>query len=79
MMEVHLRMCEIQDKHMFKKRFSNQVPSILINDKKDRVPNPKPQGGKGGGLESKKPNFDKSVKKHMGKCLVVTNNCFGFG
>ena len=40
---------EIQDNSKFKKRFLNQVLSNFSNANKDTVPNPKPQGGKGGG------------------------------
>ncbi|XP_015078722.1 uncharacterized protein LOC107022637 [Solanum pennellii] len=46
---------------------------------KDRVYNPKPQGVKGGGLQSEKPNCAKCGKRHMGKCLVETDNCFSCG
>lgn len=70
---------EIQDKPKFKKRFTNQVPSNFQKSNKDRVSNPKPQWGKGGGSQSEKPNCAKCGKRHMNKCLVGTNSFFGCG
>ena len=50
MMEVLIRVTfGIQVKPNLKKRFYKQVPSNFSKDNKDTVPNPKPQGGKGGG------------------------------
>ncbi|XP_049381553.1 uncharacterized protein LOC125846146 [Solanum stenotomum] len=44
---------------------------------KDRVPNPKPQGGNGSG--SLVSTCAKCGRKHKGKCLAGTNACFGCG
>ena len=41
--------------------------------------NPNSQEGKGGGSQDEKPIFAKYGKKHLVKCLVGTNNCFGCG
>ena len=45
--------------------------------KKDRVSNPKPQGGDGGGFSLS--TCAKCVKKHEGKCLARADGCFGTG
>ena len=43
---------EIQDNLRFKKRFSNKIPFNVLRNNKERVPNPKPQGGKCHGSQS---------------------------
>ena len=47
----------IQDKPKFKKIFSNHVPSSFPKANKDRISNPKPQGGNVCGSSSESPNF----------------------
>ncbi|XP_049372827.1 uncharacterized protein LOC125837798 [Solanum verrucosum] len=44
---------------------------------KDRVSNPKPQEGNGGG--SSLSSYSKCGRKHKGKCLAGSNACFGCG
>ena len=46
---------------------------------KDRVSNPKSQGGIGANLPSEKPICTKCSNKQMGECLLEMDNCFGFG
>ncbi|XP_015078422.1 uncharacterized protein LOC107022276 [Solanum pennellii] len=46
---------------------------------KDGVSNPKPQGGKVGGLSNESPNCAKCSKRNLGKCLMGLTNCFGCG
>lgn len=61
---------EIQDKRKFKKRFYDQVPTKFPKNNKDRVFNPKTQGGRSGNSPSAKPTCTKCGKKHIGECLV---------
>ncbi|XP_049405109.1 uncharacterized protein LOC125868525 [Solanum stenotomum] len=60
----------------FKKRSSNQ-DSPIVN--KDRVSNPKSQGGNGGGSSFERSTCAKYGKQHVGKCLAGTDGCFGCG
>ncbi|XP_049368212.1 uncharacterized protein LOC125833108 [Solanum verrucosum] len=46
---------------------------------KDRVSNPKHQGGNGSVSSLPRPNCTKCGKKHDGKCLANTDGCFGCG
>ncbi|XP_049348209.1 uncharacterized protein LOC125812780 [Solanum verrucosum] len=46
---------------------------------KDRVSNPKPQGGNGGGSSLARSTYAKCGKKHDGKCLASTDVCFSYG
>ena len=57
-------------------RFSKQVPSNFSKANKYRGTNSKLQVGKGGGSQGEKPSCTKCDKKHVGKCLVGTVNCF---
>ncbi|KAK4713797.1 hypothetical protein R3W88_019704 [Solanum pinnatisectum] len=65
-----------QGQPRFKKRSSNQ-DSPMVN--KDRVSNPKSQGGNGGGSSFERSTCAKCGKQHVGKCLVGTDGCFGCG
>ena len=69
-------MFEIQEKQKFKNIFSNKFTSNFSEANKDRVPSRKTYGGTGGDLQSKKSNCAKCGKKHMGKCLMGTDNHF---
>ncbi|XP_049345496.1 uncharacterized protein LOC125810024 [Solanum verrucosum] len=69
-----------QGRPRFKQRFSNQgsfSTSPRVN--KDRVSNPKPQGGNSGGSYVARPNCAKCGRKHDGKCLVGSDDCYGCG
>ena len=68
---------EIQDQPKFKKRFFNQFPSSFPKAPNDKVFNPRSQRGRSGDSPSENPTCVKCCKKHMGKCLVGTDNCFG--
>ncbi|KAH0672692.1 hypothetical protein KY290_024922 [Solanum tuberosum] len=46
---------------------------------KDRVYNPKPQGGNGNGSSLPRSTCTKFGRKHEGKCLAATDGCFGYG
>ena len=70
---------EIQDKHKFKKRVSNQVPSKFPRTSGDRVSNPKFKKGKGTNSPNEKPTYGKCGKKHYGDCLKGMDNCFSCG
>jgi len=70
---------EIQDKPKFKKRFSNQGPPNTPRVNKGKVSTPKPQEARGGGPYVEKPICTKCGRKHEGKCLVGTGNCYGCG
>ncbi|XP_049375775.1 uncharacterized protein LOC125840853 [Solanum verrucosum] len=70
---------ESQGKPRFNRRLSNQGSSITPRVKKDRVSNPKPQGGNSGGSSMTRPTCPKCGKKHKGKCLVGTDGCFHCG
>ncbi|XP_049365743.1 uncharacterized protein LOC125830607 [Solanum verrucosum] len=63
----------------FKQRFSNKGSSSAPRVNKDRVSNPKPQGGNGGGYYVARPNCAKCGRRHDGKCLVGTDWCFHCG
>ena len=65
---------EIQDKPIFKKTFSNQVPSKFSKARDDRISNPKSQNGRGTSSPSKRITCGKCGKNHMGECLVGTVN-----
>ncbi|XP_049381232.1 uncharacterized protein LOC125845741 [Solanum stenotomum] len=67
---------EAQGTPRFKNRFSNQGTSSTPKVNKDMVPTPKPQGGSGGGSYVERLTCAKFGKKHGGKCLVGTNECF---
>ncbi|XP_049375492.1 uncharacterized protein LOC125840565 [Solanum verrucosum] len=68
-----------QGRPRFKQRFSNQGSSSAQKFNKDRVCNPKPQGGNSGGSYVFRPNCAKCGKKHDDKCLVGTDGCFSCG
>ncbi|KAH0784229.1 hypothetical protein KY290_003827 [Solanum tuberosum] len=70
---------EIQDKPKFKERFSNQGPPNTPRINKGKVSTPKPQEARGGGPYVEKPICAKCGRKHEGKCLVGTGNCYGCG
>ncbi|XP_049358574.1 uncharacterized protein LOC125823202 [Solanum verrucosum] len=55
---------------------SSNSPS---NFNKERVSNPKHQGGNGGGSSLPRSTCVKCGKKHEGKCLADTNGCFSCG
>ncbi|XP_015167771.1 uncharacterized protein [Solanum tuberosum] len=61
----------------FKKRFSNQGSSNATRPNKDRVSNPKPQGGNRGESSMKRPTCAKYGKKHEEKCLDGMGVCYG--
>ncbi|KAH0695924.1 hypothetical protein KY289_013406 [Solanum tuberosum] len=63
----------------FKKKFSNQSSSNAPRPNKERVSNPKPQGGNRDGSSMGKPSCAKCGKKHEGKCLVDMGVCYGCG
>ncbi|KAH0776336.1 hypothetical protein KY290_007747 [Solanum tuberosum] len=63
----------------FKKRFSNQSSSSAPKTNKDRVSNPKPQGGNRGGSSIERPTCANCGKKHEGKCLADMGVCYGCG
>ncbi|WMV50128.1 hypothetical protein MTR67_043513 [Solanum verrucosum] len=63
-----------QNQSTSKKRFYNQDSSMVSND---RVSNPKPQRGNGGGSTFERPTT--CGKQHLGKCLAGTDGCFGCG
>ncbi|KAH0689089.1 hypothetical protein KY289_016447 [Solanum tuberosum] len=46
---------------------------------KDKVSNPKPQGGNGGGSSLARTTCAKCAKKHNGKCIAGTDGCFSYG
>ncbi|XP_049349486.1 uncharacterized protein LOC125814080 [Solanum verrucosum] len=70
---------EIQDKPKFKKKFSNQGPPNTAKVNKGKVSTPKPQEARGGGPSVEKPICTNCGRKHEGKCLVGTGNCYGCG
>ena len=70
---------EIQDKPKFKKRFSNQGPPNTPRVNKGKVSTPKTQEARGGGHYVEKHICTKCGRKHEGKCLVGTGNCYGCG
>ncbi|WMV25577.1 hypothetical protein MTR67_018962 [Solanum verrucosum] len=62
----------------FRQRFSGQGSSNALHKfNKDRVSNPKPQGGNASG--SSLTSCAKCGKKHDGRCLADSNACFGCG
>ena len=68
-----------QGRPRFKQRFSNQDSSSAPRVNKDKVSNPKPQGGNSGSSYVARPNCAKCGRKHDGKCLVGTDGCFSCG
>ena len=70
---------DIQDKPMFMKRFSNQVPTKFSKALNDRVSNPKYKKGRCTILQIKKLTCGKCSKKHYGEWLVEMDNFFGCG
>ncbi|KAK4731856.1 hypothetical protein R3W88_024844 [Solanum pinnatisectum] len=68
-----------QGRLRFKRKFSNQGSSSTPRVNKDWVFNPKPQGGNSGGSYVDRPNCAKCGKKHGGKCLVGTDDCYNYG
>ncbi|XP_049368386.1 uncharacterized protein LOC125833282 [Solanum verrucosum] len=69
-----------QRRQNFKQMFPNQGSSSaspMVN--KDRVSNPKPQGGNNDGYSKIKPTCAKCGKKHDEKCLAGLGVCYGFG
>ncbi|KAH0644675.1 hypothetical protein KY284_032559 [Solanum tuberosum] len=67
-----------QGRLRFRQRFSNQGSSSAPRVNKDRVSNPKPQGGNSGGSIVARPNCAKYGRNNDGKYLVCTNGCFSF-
>ncbi|KAH0695863.1 hypothetical protein KY289_013345 [Solanum tuberosum] len=57
----------------------NKIECSYLTLYAGRVSIPRPQGGRGGGSYVEKPNCEKCGKKHQGKCLVDTDNCFNCG
>ena len=49
----------------------------MVNN--DRVSNPKPQRGNGGGSTFERPRCATCGKQHLGKCLAGTDGCLGCG
>uniref|UniRef100_M1DW40 Gag-pol polyprotein n=1 Tax=Solanum tuberosum TaxID=4113 RepID=M1DW40_SOLTU len=68
-----------QGQPMFRQRSSNQGSSSAPRVNKDRVSNPKPQGGNSGGSYVNRPNCAKCGRKHDVKCLVGIDRCFTCG
>ena len=67
---------EIQDKPRFKKRVSNQVPSMFTKASGDRVSKHKFKKGKGTNSPTEKPTCGMCGKRNYGDCIKGTNNCF---
>ncbi|XP_049364533.1 uncharacterized protein LOC125829339 [Solanum verrucosum] len=65
-----------QNQSRSKKRFYNQ-DSLIVNN--DRVSNPKPQRGNGGGSTFERPRCATCGKQHLGKCLAGIDGYFGCG
>ncbi|XP_049414708.1 uncharacterized protein LOC125877463 [Solanum stenotomum] len=64
----------------FRQRFSDQISfNAPPKFNRDRVSNPKPQGGNGSGSSLCRSNCPKCGRKHEGKCLADTNGCFCCG
>ncbi|KAK4733632.1 hypothetical protein R3W88_007893 [Solanum pinnatisectum] len=59
-----------------KKRYYNQDSPMVNND---RVSNPKPQAGNGGGSSFERSTCSKCGKQHLGRCLAGTDGCFRCG
>ncbi|XP_015060278.1 uncharacterized protein LOC107006166 [Solanum pennellii] len=72
-------MLDIPDKTMFKKRFSNQVPSNFSKTHNERASNPKPQKGRIFDPARERPTCSKCGKKCVDKCLVGTNSFYDCG
>ena len=70
---------EVQDKPRFKKRFHNQGFYNTPRDNKSKVPTPKPQEEKGVRSYVDRPLCSKCCRRHDGKCLVRTGNCYNCG
>ena len=67
---------DVQDKPKSKKWFSNQVPVDFSKIRNDRGSKPKPQKGRNVDPPTERPTCG---KKHVGECLIGTNNCYGYG
>ncbi|XP_015087151.1 uncharacterized protein LOC107030364 [Solanum pennellii] len=72
-------MYKVQDKPRFKKRFSNQGSSRAPRANKSNVPTPNPQEGKGSGSYVDRHLCSKCGRRHEGKCLVGSGNCYSCG
>ena len=70
---------EVLDKPRFKNRFPNQSRSTTPRVNKGRGSTPKSQEGKGSGPYVEKSTCAKYGRKHEGKCLVSTRNCYSCG
>ena len=68
---------EFQDKPMYKKWFSNKVPSNIPEAYKDRVSNTMWKKGRSGNSRSDKPTSAKYGRKRRGECFVGTGNYYG--
>ena len=64
---------------MFKKRFSNQVPSNFSMNCNDKGSNPKSLKGRNVYPPKERPTCGNCGKKHVGECLVGTNSCYSCG
>lgn len=78
MMEVRIRV-SLKSKTNQSLRSDPPTKFLLIYQglTKNRVRNPKIQGVNGGGSQNEKSNCAKRGKKHICKCLVGRDNCFG--
>ena len=70
---------EVQDKPRFQKRILNRRPSTTTRINKAKGSTPKPQERKGSRPYVEKPIYAKCGRKHEGKCLVGTGNCYSYG
>ena len=61
----------VQENTRSKSRCSNQGPPNSLRFNKNKVSNPNPQEGKGGGSYVEKTLCSKCGRKHDGKCLVA--------
>ncbi|XP_049381270.1 uncharacterized protein LOC125845784 [Solanum stenotomum] len=68
-----------QGRPRLKRRFSKQGSSSAPRFNKDRVSNPKPQGGNRGGYSMVRLTCAKCGNKHDGKCLIGTDGCYSCG
>ena len=73
------RMLDVKDKPMSKKRFSNKISSNISKNCNDSDCNPKPQKGRNVYPPKERQTCIRCGKKHVGKCLVGTNSCYGCG
>ena len=65
---------DVQDKPLFKKRFSNQVSSNLSKNHNDRGSSTNPQEGRNGDPPKERPTYGVCGKKHGDESLVGTSN-----